>query len=252
MADVCLEAFAINEAINIESLKNKICDLIDGFIKKLKGLGDKIVGIFDKIFKKAEPLDDAYQKFLKNPDKYTVAGEFKIYDKRLRDSNFCSGIGDAMFDIFDSRLTEIEHGKIPETEIEEDIADIYKSKLGVDMKKASSASLEMDVHTQLSRGKVDAKTAVKSPCYEGLSLSFLRSYTDSYKKWYNAACDRSAKMKERVKKFPAEKVTEAFAKEFSGNWSFTFKAVSIGSQDSAMYINTATSLMEAILTGVVG
>lgn len=210
MIDFDMNAFVVNESIDVKKIKEKVIKIFGKLMELFDKAREKVLKIIEKFFgknkEKMTALEKAYNEYKANPDKYDSTLKVTVFNKPIMDLDHVTGVADKGLDIMDKVVDSLKNN--PEYDgmncidaLESLVKAEYNGSL---ISKRAGASINrIDIlcnQFYVKERHVDLAEAIKAECFSNLTEKAGKDYSTKLSTWYKAANDRAGKIVDQLRK----------------------------------------------------
>lgn len=261
MIDFDMNAFVVNEAVTLKTIKTYAIKLFTKIRELLTKAKDKLMTLFSKVFgkrgEKISAMQKAYEEFKSNPDKYETTATVSTFISKITDVNHITGISDSLLDIMEETAECL--GKRDQSsgdkleELSAKLVKIANTEFDMDIKNSEPdfCMMAAKARTYYSKGfRVNVNEAIKEDCYKSITESGIKTYNTAVTNWYKKAFDRTKKI---IDKFNAINETVEHDFKISKDWLDSLFSISwLGMATPTAYVTNVVELLQACYIAVHG
>lgn len=207
MIDFSVDAFAVNESIDIKKIKEKVIKIFGKLMELFDKAREKVLKIIEKFFgknkEKMTALEKAYNEYKADPGKYDSTLKVTVFNKPIMDLDHVTGVADKGLDIMDKVVDSLKNN----TEYNgiDALESLVKAEYNGSLisKRAGADINKIDIlcnRFYVKERNVDLAEAIKAECFSNLSEKAGKDYSTKLSTWYKAANDRAGNIVDQLRK----------------------------------------------------
>jgi len=207
MIDFSVDAFAVNESIDIKKIKEKVIKIFGKLMELFDKAREKVLKIIEKFFgknkEKMTALEKAYNEYKTDPGKYESTLKVTVFNKPIMDLDHVTGVADKGLDIMDKVVDSLKNN----TEYNgiDALESLVKAEYNGSLisKRAGASINRIDIlcnQFYVKERRVDLAEAIKAECFSNITEKAGKDYSTKLSTWYKAANDRAGKIVDQLRK----------------------------------------------------
>lgn len=258
MIDFDMNAFVVNEAVTLKTIKTYAIKLFTKIREWLTKAKDKLMSLFSKVFgKKLSAMQKAYEEFKSNPDKYETTATVTTFIGKITDIDHIIGISDSLLDIMEEtaeclgKKDQASGDKLEKLSAK--LVNIANTEFDMNLENTKPDFNVMTVKARMYYSKdrnVNVKDAIKEDCYKNITESGIKTYNTTVTNWYAKANERTKKI---IDKFNVINETAEPDCKITKDWlDSLFSIAWLGMATPTTYVTNTTELLQACYIAVHG